>query len=353
MTQGKVGIYLEALPPDELVGYASKADQQGFDSAWFSEIIFTDAFTPATAAAIETQQLRLGAGVVGPWGRSPMVMALTAASLSQISEGRLILGIGPQARPYVNNWHGRDYERPLLAMREYVTIVKSILSGQFTDYDGEIFRVRNFQLPFPVAHPVPIYFGANGPKMIELAGELGDGVMGALWSVPYLREVVMPRLRAGAARAGRDVSEIEITLVIPTLVTDDDESFHLHRGQVMQFASADKSSPFYKESVLVAGFEKEYTAMMECIGNRDYEGALNCVTDEMVDALTLTGTVAHIRERMAELHEAGIGTIQFHPSSSNLYFPFYEGHLEGAPFPQFSMEEHTKSINRILDGLGG
>jgi hypothetical protein len=119
----------------------------------------------------------------------------------------------------------------------------------------------------------------------------------------------------------------------------------------MQFASAEKSSPYYRENVIAGGFEKEYTAMMANIGKRNYPAALDCVTDEMVDALTLTGTVAHIRKRMAALYAAGVTTIQFHPSSPNGYFPLYEGHLEGAPFPQFSMEEHTKSIGRILASL--
>jgi probable F420-dependent oxidoreductase len=351
MTIQQKGIYLEALPPDELVHYAREADQRGFDSAWFSEIIFTDAFTPATAAALQTKRLKLGAGVVGLWGRSPVVMALTAASLAQLSKGRLILGLGTQARSYVTNWHGRSYGKPLLAMREYLTIIKSILHGQNANFDGEIFRVSNFQLPFPVGHAVPIYVGAIGPKMIELAGELADGVMGAIWSMPYVRNVVIPSLKAGADRAGRDVGEIDITLVIPTLVTDDDRSLHLQRGQVMQFASAEKSSPFYRDNVIAGGFEKEYTTMMANIARRDYAAALECVTDEMVDALTLTGTVAHIQKRMAEIHAAGVTTIQFHPSSPNGYFPLYEGHLEGAPFPPFSMDEHTKSIRRILENL--
>ena len=351
MHDRQVGIYLEALPPNDLVHYATEADKRGFDSAWFSEIIFTDAFTPATAAAIGTTQLKIGAGVVGVWGRSPTVMALTAASLSQISNGRMILGLGTQARSYVDNWHGRTYQRPLSAMREYVTILKSILNGENANFDGEIFRISNFQLPFPVEHRVPIYIGAIGPKMVELAGELADGVMGAIWSLPYLEKVVIPQLKKGADRAGRDVTEIDITLVIPTLITDDDSSLHLHRGQVMQFASAEKSSPFYKDNVILGGFESEYKAMMKCIEKRDYDGAIDCVTDEMVDSLTLTGTVSHIQKRMTEIYDAGVNTIQFHPSSPNMYFPLYEGHLEGAPFPPFSMDEHTKSIGRILDEL--
>jgi alkanesulfonate monooxygenase SsuD/methylene tetrahydromethanopterin reductase-like flavin-dependent oxidoreductase (luciferase family) len=300
MTVRQKGIYLEALPPDELVHYAREADRRGFDSAWFSEIIFTDAFTPATAAALQTTRLKLGAGVVGLCGRSPVVMALTAASCAT-QQGTIDPGPGTRARSYVTNWHGRNYGKPLLAMREYLTLMKSILHGQNANFDGEIFRVSNFQLPFPVGHAVPIYVGAIGPKMIELAGELADGVMGAIWSLPYIKDVVIPNLKAGADRAGRDVGEVDITLVIPTLVTDDDRSLHLQRGQVMQFASAEKSSPFYRDNVIAGGFEQEYTAMMANIAKRDYAGALECVTDEMVDALTLTGTVAHIRKRMAEI----------------------------------------------------
>ncbi len=351
MIQRRSGIYLEALPASALIEYAVQADSAGFDSVWFSEIMFADAFTPAAAAAGRTRNIHLGTGVIGPWSRSPLVSAMTAASLSEISQGRLRLGIGSQAAPYVNNWHGRNYKKPLTAVREYVTILQRILSGQPAEMEGELFRIRDFQYPLPLLYSVPVYIGAIGPRMIELAGELADGVLGVLWTPAYLEKTVMPRLKTGAGHSGRDLASFDITMVVPTLVTDADHPQALHRGQVMMFASAAQSSPFYRASIIQGGFEKEYLAMMAAIEAKDFQRALAAVSDDMVDALALTGTPARIRQQMDALYDAGVTSIQFHPSSPNSYFPLYQGHLEGAEFPELSPQAHMASITSIIEYL--
>ena len=352
MNRERRGIYLEALPASALIDYARQADQAGFDSVWFSEIMFADAFTPAAAAAGCTQHIKLGTGVIGPWGRSPLVTALSAASLAEISKGRLLLGIGSQAAPYVNNWHGREYTRPLTAVREYVSILKRVLSGQAVSFEGDLFRLRDFQYPLPVEHRIPIYIGAIGPKMIELAGEVADGVLGVFWTQAYLEQTVLPCLARGAARSGRSLEDFDITMVVPTLLTRQPHPQVLHRGQVMMFASAAKSSAFYRQSLIQGGFEDEYQRMMQAIEAREFNAALEAVTDAMVDALALSGTPERIREQMQALYDAGVTCIQFHPSSPNSYFPLYQGHLEGADFPEISASDHSQSIESIIQHLG-
>ena len=109
-------LFIEALPPTLQLDYGARAEERGFRAAWFPEITFGDAFGPATAAAIGTSRLLLGTGVSGIWSRSPVTMALQAASLNELSGGRLLLGLGVQARNYVSGWHGATYERPIRAM---------------------------------------------------------------------------------------------------------------------------------------------------------------------------------------------------------------------------------------------
>src|SRR5437016_5712567 len=113
LDNNRVGLFLEALPLSEVRRFARRADQGAFHEAWFPEITFGDAFVPAAAAALETSRIRLATGVVGIWSRSPVAMALTATSLSQICPGRLILGLGLQARSYVEDWHGATYRKTL------------------------------------------------------------------------------------------------------------------------------------------------------------------------------------------------------------------------------------------------
>src|SRR5207302_1073677 len=142
-----------------------KAEERGFRAAWFPEITFGDAFGAATAVATKTSRIGLGTGVVGIWSRSAVTMALQAATLNELSGGRLLLGIGLQARGYVEGWHGQHYERPVRAMREYLTILRQILAGGPVTYEGEVFSVRNFQLMMqPPERPARIYMAAIGPQ---------------------------------------------------------------------------------------------------------------------------------------------------------------------------------------------
>src|SRR5437588_7204596 len=181
-----LGIFIEALPPKLALDYGVRAEQSGFGAAWFPEITFGDAFGPATAVATRTKRLELATGVVGIWSRSPVTMALQAAALNDLSDGRLILGLGVQARGYVEGWHGQRYERPIRAMREYVTRLRAILAGEPVTFEGELFSVRNFQLLVqPPERPARIYMAAIGPQMLRLAGEIADGVIGYFWSAAY------------------------------------------------------------------------------------------------------------------------------------------------------------------------
>src|SRR5919204_647911 len=126
-------------------------------------------------------------GAAGIWSRSPVTMALQAATLNELAAGRLILGLGLQARGYVEGWHGQRYERPVRAMREYLTILRRILAGESVTFAGEVFSVRSFQLTMqPPERPLRIYTAAIGPQMLRLAGELADGVLGYCWSLEYL-----------------------------------------------------------------------------------------------------------------------------------------------------------------------
>src|SRR5690242_11843549 len=112
-----IGIFFTGLPAPMAIEAAERADGAGFRSAWFPEITFADAFGPAVAADLKTSRMLLGTGVVGIWSRSPVTLALQAATLHQLSSGRLLLGIGVQARGYVEGWHGQRYRKPVEAMR--------------------------------------------------------------------------------------------------------------------------------------------------------------------------------------------------------------------------------------------
>ncbi len=347
--------FVEAVPPSLAVEYGRRVEQAGFRAAWFPEITFGDSFGPATATATGTSSLLLGTGVVGIWSRSPVTMALQAVSLNELSGGRLVLGLGVQARNYVSGWHGRTYERPIRAMREYVTILRRILAGEAITYEGEVFSVRDFQLQVPLPErPARLYVAAIGPQMVRLAGELADGVLGYCWTAAYVREVVLPALRDGAERAGRSLDELDVACGYPTVVAEDGSGLEQARGQVLMFATAASSSPFYERSFEAAGFGDVVREVRERVAALDAEGALAAIPDEAADAVTVSGTADDVRRRVEELQAAGVTTVGLNPSPPGLWYPLYQGHFpDGFPMREFSFPAYLQQMDDALRLIGG
>lgn len=350
-------LFLTSLPPSVAVDYGARAEEAGFRAAWFPEITFGDAFGPATATAVRTSRVGLGTGVVGIWSRSPVTMALQAATLHELSGGRLLLGLGLQARGYVEGWHGQRYERPVRAMREFVTILRRLLSGEPVTYEGEVFSVRGFQLMMPLPErPLPIYMAAIGSQMVRLAGELADGLLGYCYSLEYLRDVVLPSLREGAARAGRSLAGVDIACGFPSLVTPDGRGLEQIKGQVVMFATAGGSSPEYERSFAAAGFGEEVREIQARVAAGDVEGALSLVSEEMADAVTIAGSPENVRRRIDEYRAAGLTTVCLNPSPPDVWFPLYEGHFPEsalARMPEFSFPAYLRVIDDTLSLTGG
>jgi probable F420-dependent oxidoreductase len=333
-----------------------RAESAGFSSAWFPEITFADSFVPATAAALQTKRIGIGTGVVGIWSRSPVTMALQAATLHQLSGGRLQLGLGVQARGYVEGWHGQRYERPIAAMRDFVTIVRKAFAGELVTHEGEIFSVRNFHLDMELP-PVPprITIAANGVRMIELAGEIADGIVGWFQSLEYVREVTMPALRRGAARVGRSLDGFEATVGFPAVITRDDSGLELAKGQVMMYSTALGSAPAYLESARAAGFGDAAEAIGERVRAGDLRGAVSLVPDEMVEAMVMAGSAERVRSRIERYREAGLDAVHILPSPPRCYYPLYEDHFPVeslSQLPEFDFPELIRSFENAIELLG-
>jgi probable F420-dependent oxidoreductase len=349
-----LGIFFTGLPAPMAIDAAERADAAGFRSAWFPEITFADAFGPATAAAVRCDRILLGTGVIGIWSRSAVTLALQAATLHQLSGGRLLLGLGVQARGYVEAWHGQRYRKPVTAMREFVGIVRRLLDGELVTHEGEIFSVRNFQLQMELPpERARIYVAANGPKMIQLAGELADGMLGYFHSVQYVRDVVVPNLRIGAERAGRSVDDVDVTVGFPSVVTPDDSGIELAKGQVMMFATALDSAPAYMDSIAAAGYGDVAREIQARVAAGDTRGAVGLVPDEMADALTLSGGPGNVRRRVEEYRAAGLDGVMLNPSAPGGWFPLYEGHFPaGAEIPPFDFPGFVRVVDDTISLLG-
>src|SRR3989441_11688214 len=210
------------LPPDlEMCRrVAEHAEILGYESLWIADTgAGPDAFVVAAVAAGVTRRARIGTAVVPLYTRALPVHAAGAGSVAQLAPGRFVLGLGVSSETIVDAWGGVPFERPLTRMRETVAVLRQMLAGERVSFAGKTVRTRNFRLVSPPPRPVPIYVAALMPPMLELAGEIADGVI-----LNFMPAEAVPRMlahvRTGAARAGPDAAKLEGVARLQTLGAD-------------------------------------------------------------------------------------------------------------------------------------
>ena len=327
----RVGLFLESLSLDDTFRFAKLADERGFDSIWLPEITWSDSFSLATAAAMSTKRVKLATGVVGIYGRSPALMSMSIAGLDELSGGRAVLGLGTQARPYVELWHGARFEHPVQRMTEYVKAVKMILANPFnvTYFDGKIIKVGGFVLTVKPKGKIPVYVAAIGPRMQNVAGEVGDGVLGYFYSVRYVKDVLMPNLKEGLEKSGRRLREggFEVAVGIPSLIDDSEDRFEMIKPLVAIFTIAKGSSPSYQRILGDLGFSENVELVAKKVKEGDIGGAVKHIPDEMAREVTLCGNVKEVRERIGQYREAGVSLPLLNPTPPYAYYPLFPTHL--------------------------
>jgi alkanesulfonate monooxygenase SsuD/methylene tetrahydromethanopterin reductase-like flavin-dependent oxidoreductase (luciferase family) len=255
---------------------------------------------------------------------------MSIAGLDELSGGRAILGLGTQAKPYVELWHSTKFENPVERMREYVVAVRKILSNPFnlSFFKGKVFDIRGFVLTARPKNPrIPIYVAAIGPQMQRVAGEVADGVLGYLYSVQYTKEHLLPRLREGAEKGERKLSDIEIAIGLPALVSDRDDRFEMIKPLVAVFAVATGSSPFYQKILGEIGFSDNVKKVEEKMKEGDVKGAVKNIPDEMAREVTFCGTVNEVKKRIEEYRNVGVTLPLLNPTPPYAYYPLFPTHL--------------------------
>ena len=220
----KLGLALpftHAFSMPQYLALVAQAEAAGYDTLWTGEVGGGDAITTMAVLASHTTRVNIASGILPVQTRTPVVLGMTAASLGHMAPGRIRLGLGVSSPIIINQWNGLPYERPLEQLREAVTIIRAVLAGDRVNFEGKFYRIRNFRLlQPPPPRPVPIYLGALGPRMLQLAGEIADGVL-LNWIPPEAVPQSVRQIEIGAKRAGKNVADLEIAAFIRTLVTDD------------------------------------------------------------------------------------------------------------------------------------
>jgi len=286
---------------DDALRRVRKADELGYDSAYTTHIAGRDSLTLLMAYAAVSERIRLGTGVLPIYSRTPVATAQQAATIDEFSRGRMVIGLGVSHQVTVENWYGVELVKPIKAMREYVGIVRAAFLGEDPP-DGEIFR-SNFRFMGIQPRPdLPIYVAALSPKMLRAAGEIADGVMLWLCNPEYIREVVVPEVRAGRERAGKSMSGFDIVAAVPAAATDDrDAAYATMRSDLVTYFSL----PFYRAMIERSGFGEDIAAFDAGMQAGDVERAKAAISDRFLEALTAIGSPQDVRAGVQRYADAG------------------------------------------------
>lgn len=289
----RLGVVLSTAteaPPKEFVQLGQLAEEKGFEAILVNEGR-GDALACAEAIALGTSRIKVGTNIANIYFRHPFLAAMTAATIAELSEGRLLLGLGISHRPLIESL-GMKMEQPRQYMRSYVQTVKTALAGKPL---GSFFRPR------PSAHPVPVYVAAVTVESAEVGGELADGIMPFLPARSYLTQLVAAA-RSAAQRAGNDLNALDCIVSIPTFISDDlEQARSAARYNLAFFAQL----PFYRKQWRRCGFVDEVNALQETWKRNDRRAAAALVSDRMVDEVCVFGPPSLCREQLAAFHEAG------------------------------------------------
>lgn len=279
------------------------AEQRGYADAWFADGTAPDTLSTAALVGTCTESIRVGTAVTPVYTRSPAVLAASAMTIAQMLPGRFILGLGSSSQTMMENWNGIPLEKPLTRVKETTELVRHMLTGEKTAYDGETLRSHGYRQP-PIDNPPKVYCAALRPKMIEMAAETGDGVIFNLWPKHALPKM-MEHVAIGAERAGRTRDEVEVVNRFMVCVTDDVEAGrNRFRGNFGPYYA----TPVYNKFLSWAGYEEAADAIKAGFAARDRAATAAAMSDEMVDEIGIIGSADYCRERISEALAGGVDT---------------------------------------------
>ena len=324
-----VGYWGLGMTAADQLDLVKEAEAAGYDSVWAAEAYGSDAATVLAWLAAQTSRIKIGSAIFQMPARSPAMTAMTAATLDQLSGGRMLLGIGTSGPQVAEGWHGQRFGKQLARTREYVDILRKALARERLVYDGETYQLplrdgpgKALKLTIaPVQERIPIYIASIGPRNTELTGEIADGWLPIFFSPEHV-EQQRELLDAGAARAGRTLGdEFDIAPGVNVCIDDDvdrarDQMRHFIALYVGGMGSRDRN--FYNQLVQRYGFEGAAAEIQDLYLDGKKEEAAAAVPAELIDTITLVGPRDKVRDRLAVYREAGVGSLIVVPVSGDV-----------------------------------
>jgi len=277
----------------------------GVDTIWIPETWGMENFSMLSAVSNKTTTQKIGSSIINIYSRSPSSIAMGAATIDTLSDGRFTLGLGTSSLPIVETFHGYKFETPIQRMKEYVEIIRLVLSGKQVDYSGQIFNLKNFALLIkPKRESIPIYLAAVNKKMDELTWNIGDGVIFYLRPLNEMKETITKM---------QSKKKIDVTCQIITCVAEDsDVAIERAKKTLAFYISVGK---IYREFLMKNGFRDETNNIFDEFKKSGFKSNHELVTDSMLNSLCISGTPDECKKQLRNFYETGINLpiLQFNP----------------------------------------
>lgn len=291
-------------PPKRFCKIVRTADEGGCDYLWVcdSSLHARDVFTYLTLAATNSSRLRLGPNCTHPYTRHPAINLNAMMSVHEISGGRAIIAVAAGDRPVME----LGYRMAKVAVvREMIDLIRTLQGGKNVSFEGDTFKLVDAGLSFSVDKPLPVYMAASGPRMLQMAGEITDGVLFLSGANAPCIEYALEQIRTGAAKSNRSIHELDVACTVYGSLTDDEE---LARDECRPMAAwFPQTAPRYAEIAGVPAETIENIKRAYSGGHFDHaKDALGYVTDDMIDAFTIAGRADVWIDRLRMIRDLGV-----------------------------------------------
>ncbi|GJM16524.1 MAG: LLM class F420-dependent oxidoreductase [Thermodesulfobacteriota bacterium] len=302
-----VGLILDANSISDLTVLAKKAEDANFDSVWATELYRTT-FQQLSAVANSTHNIKLGTAVALAFVRSPLITSLTALDLDEISNGRLILGLGTGAKRTNEMWHGINHGKPVTRIKECIELIRLLSSGVHNgsdlSFEGEYYNIstKGYHRAFkPIRESFPIYLAGVGSNMISASAEVADGYLGhVVCSLKYIKEVVNRSILSGLERSSRPRKDFKSCSIITCAISENKkDALEAARATIAFYATVRTYEPPFK----LHGFQEHTERVRDAFFKRDIKTMVNSVTDEMVHTFAVVGTPSECVKKIDEYRD--------------------------------------------------
>lgn len=293
------------LSIDEVLQCSKIISKTNTDTVWVPETWGMENFSMLGAVSTKTTNQKIGSSIINIFSRSPSTIAMGAITVDSLSNGRLVLGLGTSSLPIVESFHGSSFVKPLQRMKEYVEIIRLVTSGKKVNYDGDIFKLNNFTLLIkPLRNEIPIYLAAINQKMVDLAWNIGDGVIFYLRPLNEMKQTISKM---------QSKKKIDVTCQLITCVSENsEEAIERAKKTVAFYISV---GDIYRKFLAKNGFKNETSNIFEEFKKSGFKSNHELVSNSMLNSLAISGTPDECKRQLTSFVDAGIDQpiLQFNP----------------------------------------